>query len=90
MTEGQSAADYRESLCAEIYNAVCSRQMLLHGPDTVEHFEQFSMSAVIAELQSSCLEVYKLVQQLGSTQRNARGGALPDEELRGVMAICTL
>ena len=78
------------SLCAEIDDAVCSRQMLLHGPDTVEHFERFSMSAVIAELQSSCPEVYTLVQQLGSTQRNARDGALPDEELKGVMAICTL
>ena len=31
---------------------------------TVEHFEE---SAVIAELQSSCPEVYKLVQQLSST-----------------------
>ena len=89
-SEVQSVADYRVSLCAEIDDAVCSRQMLLHGPDTVEHFEQFSMSAVIAELQSSCPEVYKLVQQLGSTQRNARNGALPDEELNGVMAICTL
>ena len=89
-SEVQSAADYRVSLCAEIDDAVCSRQMLLHGPDTVEHFEQFSMSAVIAELQSSCPEMYKLVQQLGSTQRNARDGSLPDEELKGVMAICTL
>ena len=59
-SEVQSAADYRVSLCAEIENAVCSRQMLL---DTVEHFEQFSMSAVIAELQSSCPEVYKLSEE---------------------------
>ena len=69
---------------------LCSWQILLHGPDTVECFEQFSKSAVIAELQSSCPEVYKLVQQLGSTQRNARDGALPDKELKGLMAICTL
>ena len=64
--------------------------MLLHGPDTVECFEQVSMSAVFAELRSSCLEVYKLVQQLSSTQRNARDGTLPDEQLKGVMAIFTL
>ena len=37
-----------------------------------------------------CLELYKLVQQLGSTQRNARDGARPDEELKAVMALCTL
>ena len=48
------------------------------------------MSAVISELQSDCPELYKLVQQLGSTQRNARDGARPDEELKAVMALCTL
>ena len=80
-------ANHRESLCAEIDNAVCSWQMLLHGTDTVERFKQFSMSEVIAEVQSCCPEVYKLVEQLGSTQRNARDGALSYEELKGVMAI---
>ena len=69
---------------------MCSWEILLCGPDTVEHFEQFSMSPVISELQSSCPEVYKLVQQLGSTQRNARDGALSYEELKDVMAIWTL
>ena len=63
---------------------MCSQE---HGPDTVERFEQFSMSAVISELQSDCPELYKLVQQLGSTQRNARDGARPDEELKAVMAM---
>ena len=48
------------------------------------------MSAVISELQSDCPELYKLVQQLGSTQRNARDDARPDEELKAVMALCTL
>ena len=72
---------------AQIDTIVCSQE---HGPDTVERFEQFSMSAVISELQSNCPELYKLVQQLGSTQRNARDGARPDEELKAVMALCTL
>ena len=83
----QSAAQY---LCSEVDSAVCSRQMLLHGPDTVERFAEFSMSAVITELQASCPQLYQLVQQLGCTQRNARDGRLPDEELKGVMAVCTL
>ena len=47
---------------AQIDTIVCSQE---HGPDTVERFEQFSMSAVISELQSNCPELYKLVQQLG-------------------------
>ena len=57
---------------------------------TVEHFHDFSMASVIAELQATCPEVYSLVQQLGSTQRYEKDGVLPDEVLKGVMAICTL
>ena len=64
------------------------RRMLLHGPDTVERFAEFSMSAVITELPASCPQLYQLVQQLGCTLRNARDGCLPDEELKGVMAVC--
>ena len=86
----QSAAQYQQLFCSEVDSAVCSRQMLLHGPDTVEHFAEFSMSAVITELQASCPQLYQLVQQLGCTPRNARDGRLPDEELKGVMAVCTL
>ena len=75
-SEVQSAAQYQQLLCSEVDSAVCSRQMLLHGPDTVERFAEFSMSAVITELQASCPQLYRLVQQLGCTQRNARGGRL--------------
>ena len=89
-SEVQSAAQYQQLLCSEVDSVVCSRQMLLHGPDTVERFEEFSMSAVITELQASCPPLYQLVQQLGCTPRNARDGCLPDEELKGVMAVCTL
>ena len=86
----QSAAQYQQLFCSEVDSAVCSRQMLLHGPDTIEHFAEFSMSAVITELQASGPQLYQLVQQLGCTPRNARDGRLPDEELKGVMAVCTL
>ena len=85
-----SVAEYHDHLQSEMNFVVSSRQMIRCGPDTVEHFENFSMSSVIAELQASCPEVYSLVQRLGSTQRNARDGALPGEELKAVMAICTL
>ena len=48
------------------------------------------MSGIITELQSSCPELFTLVQQLSSTQRNARPDTLPVEHLKGVMAVCTL
>ena len=41
-------------------------------------------------VEASCPQLYQLVQQLGCTPRNARDGRLPDEELKGVMAVCTL
>ena len=88
--EVQSAVDYQQILQSEVDTTICSQQMLLHGPDTVKRFEEFSMSGIIAELQSSCPELFTLVQQLGSTQRNARPDTLPVEHLKGVTAVCTL
>ena len=82
-SEVQSTAQYQQLLCSEVDSAVCSR-------DTVERFAEFSMSAVITELQARCPQLYQLVQQLGCTPRNAGDGCLPDEELKGVMAVCTL
>ena len=51
-SEVQSTAQYQQLLCSEVDSAVCSRQILLHGPDTVERFAEFSMSAAITELQA--------------------------------------
>ena len=89
-SEVESAVDYQHKLNSEIDCAVSSHRILVHGPDTVQHFQDFSMSSVISELQATCPEVYSLVQQLGNTQRYPKDGAMPDEELKGVMAICTL
>ena len=64
---------------------VSSRQMIRCSPDTVEYFENFSMSSVIAELQASCPEVYCLVRRLGSTQRNVRDARRSVEGCHGNM-----
>ena len=82
-------AEYQQHLESEIESIASSRKMIRNGPDTVQHFEAFSMSGVIAELQTECPELYSLVRQLGNTQRNVKGST-SDEELKGVMAICTL
>ena len=90
LEERSSAADYKQTLFSEIDSAVLSRHLLVHGPDTIDRFNGFSMSSVITELESTCPEVYSVVQELGSTQRHATDGNIPDEELKGVMAVCTL
>ena len=85
-SEVRSADDFWQSLCVDRYHCVFTGAWAGH----CRAFWQFSMSAVVSELQSDCPELYKLVQQLGSTQRNARDGTRPDEELKAVMALCTL
>ena len=45
---------------------------IFHGPDTVEHFNTFSVDGVIRDLQSDAPDVYQLFQTLGNTQRNRR------------------
>ena len=80
----QGSAQYQKQLQSEIDGTVS-----LHGPDTVERFEEFSMQRVIGELQMNCPETYKLVQLIGSMERNAEEG-VPNEELNSVMALCTI
>ena len=85
-----SAADYQRGLQLEIESVPYTRQLLFHGPDTVERFKDFSMGGIIDELKTTCPEMYKLMQKLGNTQTNAVPGSVPDEELKCVMATCTL
>ena len=47
------------------------------------------MGGLIDELKSSCPELYKLMQQLGSIQRNTVADSIPNEWLKSVMSICT-
>ena len=77
-------------LQSEIDQAVSLKQTVMHGPDTLERFQEFSMGTVIEELKASCPKLYSLLKQLGNTDRNAREGVLPGEELKVVMALCTL
>ena len=66
----QSAAEYQHILSSE-ENAVGLRAMLRHGPDTVEHFTEFSMTTIIVELQHTCPQVDELVQQLPREMQGA-------------------
>ena len=87
----QTTSTYQQRLCEEVDSTVCSRQMLVHGPDTVERFEAFSMSGLMGELESHCPELYQLLKELGSTQRNSKENTeLANEELKVVVSICTL
>ena len=61
-----------------------------HGPDTVHHFETFSLDAVIAELHAHAPDVVQLFQQLGRCDRFSDDELLRTSELRSMTALCTL
>ena len=86
----RSQDEYKQMLVSEIDRVLWSKQSLVHGPDTVTHFDEFSMVSIVSELKAVCPEVYHLIQELGNTQRHAIEGDIPTEELKGVMAVCTL
>ena len=49
-----------------------STHQVFHGPDTVEHFNAFSVDEVIRELKSDAPDFYQLFQSLGNTQREKK------------------
>ena len=65
---------------------------VFHGPDTIEHFQSFSVERVITELQTDAPDVYRLFQMLGDTGRNRRPNqeGYSSEELKAMMSACTL
>ena len=42
---------------------------IIHGPDTPDHFPEFTMDAVIGEVQSIAPDVYQFFAQLGNTNQ---------------------
>ena len=65
---------------------------IYHGPDSIEHFDAFSVEDVIRELQSDAPDVYQLFQTLGNTKRNKRSDqeTYSPEELKALMSACIL
>ena len=43
---------------------------IIHGPNTPDHFHDFSMEAIIDEIRTSAPSVYQLFLHLGNTGRN--------------------
>ena len=44
-------------------------KQVVYGPDTLEHFYEFSFDAVVDELQAHALDLYQLFIQLANTSR---------------------
>ena len=47
----------QQLICSEVDSAVCLRQMLLHGPDTVECFAESSMIVILGYTYAGMVQV---------------------------------
>ena len=65
---------------------------LLHGPDTLERFQRFSIDAIIAEIKQFAPDLLHLFNRLGDVRRNALDGSddMAVEEIKALTALCTL
>jgi hypothetical protein len=76
----------------QLGNVLQHGHQVVNGPVTCEHFYEFSIDTVIAELQANAPDVYQLLMTLGKADRNrtSEDDNTKVEELRTVMAMCTL
>lgn len=61
------------------------------GPDTPDHFRDFSVDGVIRELRDQVPDTYELFMQLGNIHRNVRSDdSTSTEEVKAVTSLCVL
>ena len=63
---------------------------IIHGPNTPDHFHNFSMEAIIDEIRTSAPSVYELFLHLGDTGRNVIGESTSAEQRKAIMSLCTV
>ena len=61
-----------------------------HGPDNIDDLSDFTIDAIIFEFQHYAPSLYAFLQQLGHTSCNPCETSLPVEEMKALMALCTL
>ena len=62
----------------------------VHGPNTPDHFQNFSMEGIIDEIRTNAPSVYQLFVHLGDTERNATDDSVSAEQRKAIMSLCTI
>ena len=83
-------AEGHQSLIKEADMVIACGNQSSHGPDNIDDLSEFTIDAVISEFQSYAPSLYAFFQQLGHTSRNPSETSLPVEEMKALMALCTL
>ena len=78
-------------LDSQIGKLLSSSLSVFHGPNTIEHLEEFSVDAVIADLQTNAPDVVQLFNMFRQTNRHDEGHELATlSQLRMMTSLTTL
>ena len=89
--EQQQQSTKTSQLNEQMSRLLCPDLSVFHGPNTVDHFHQFSVDAVIAELQSNAPDLYELFTVLGQSSRHSEADNLAKlSQLRVMSSLTTL
>ena len=80
-----------QHLCGQINSLTTSNHIAYHGPDTVDHFNGFTMAKLVEEFEQSAPDVLQLLRALGHTgTRDDDEEVDPTADTKVVMAMCAL
>ena len=74
----------------QLERLVSSDSIIMHGPDTLERLESFTIDSVLTEFRRYAPDLLQLFETLGQTSRNTHGDDLAVEQIKGLVSICTL
>ena len=67
-----------------------SKNIAYHGPDTVDHFDGFTMGKLLEEFELFAPDVLQLLRALGHTGTHDDEEVDPTADTKVVMAMCAL
>lgn len=82
-----------EQLVGQINSLTTSKNVAYHGPDTVDHFNDFTMAKLLEEFELLSPDVLRLLRILGNTGRRDNEDdeeVDPTSDTMVVMAMCAL
>ena len=77
-------------LTEEATTVIRHGQLICSGPDTLEHFEQYSFAGIVDELKTHASNLLQLVLQIGQTSRNTSSDEISKEHIKAMVSLCTL
>ena len=92
LEQAQRASFVAEDLSKQIGQVIQHGYQVVDGPNTLQHFHDFSLDSVISELRAHAPDVHRLFMTLGGTSRNVTSDDSHPcvEETRAIASLCTL